>query len=143
MSKNRFCNEVALCRMSNGAVARFMEARRVGTPPRESFSVYGTEGAFETDFGGSRWITKSGVTPVDTTRFREPIPEELKQDLGGHGGSHAYLVHEFVDSLARQRTPRINVWEAVRYMAPGIVAHKSVLRGGEPMEVPDWGDPPP
>ena len=47
-----------------------------------------------------------------------------------------------MDSVARGRMPRTNVWEAARYMAPGLVAHKSVLRGGELLEVPDWGDAP-
>jgi hypothetical protein len=61
---------------------------------------------------------------------------------GGHGGSHAYLVHEFVDALAHGRRPAINVWEAVRYMAAGVTAHQSALRDGEILPVPDWGDAP-
>jgi len=61
---------------------------------------------------------------------------------GGHGGSHAYLVHEFVDAVAHDRVPAINVWEAVRYMAAGVMAHQSALRDGEMLEVPDWGDAP-
>jgi hypothetical protein len=61
---------------------------------------------------------------------------------GGHGGSHAYLVHEFCDAVANDRVPAVNVWEAVRYMAAGVMAHKSALAVGEILEVPDWGDPP-
>ena len=66
----------------------------------------------------------------------------LSSDLGGHGGSHAYLVHEFVDSVNRERLPRINVWQAVRYCAPGFVAHESALKDGELLKIPDWGTPP-
>ena len=51
-------------------------------------------------------------------------------------------MHEFVDSVNRQRLPRINVWEAVRYCTPGIVAHESALRDGELLPIPDWGDAP-
>jgi hypothetical protein len=36
----------------------------------------------------------------------------------------------------------MNVWEAVRATAPGLVAHQSAMRGGERLSVPDWGDPP-
>jgi len=61
---------------------------------------------------------------------------------GSHGGSHPYLVHEFVDAVAHERMPAINAWEAARYMAPGVMAHKSALRGGELLEVPDWGNAP-
>lgn len=60
----------------------------------------------------------------------------------GHGGSHPYLVHEFVDAAASGRQPAINIWEAVRYMAMGVMAHKSALRDGETLDVPDWGDAP-
>lgn len=60
----------------------------------------------------------------------------------GHGGSHPYLVHEFVEAVARRRRPAIHVWEAVRYMAMGVAAHRSALRDGEWLPVPDWGDPP-
>jgi len=38
--------------------------------------------------------------------------------------------------------PAINVWEAVRYMATGAIAHKSALQSGELLSVPDWGDAP-
>ena len=31
--------------------------------------------------------------------------------------------------MAHDRVPAINVYEAVRYMAAGVMAHKSALRG--------------
>jgi hypothetical protein len=58
----------------------------------------------------------------------------------GHGGSHPYLVHEFVTAVAEQRQPAINIWQAARYMAMGVMAHKSALRDGETLAVPDWGE---
>jgi len=51
-------------------------------------------------------------------------------------------VHEFVTAVAENRQPVINAWEAARYMAMGAMAHKSALRDGEWLEVPDWGDAP-
>jgi hypothetical protein len=84
--------------------------------------------------------------------MRDPLPDEVAQAFravsktsdfyGGHGGSHAYLAHEFVDAIAHERTPAINVWEAARYMAAGVMAHQSALRDGELLDVPDWGDAP-
>jgi predicted dehydrogenase len=139
---NPFCNEVALFRMSNSATARICEFRRVGHIGREGFRIYGTEASFENDVSGAKWVTKSGWEPIDLSVVGEPLPEPLEADKGGHGGSHAYLVHEFVDACNRGRLPRIHVWEAVRYLAPGVVAHMSALRDGEPLKIPDWGDPP-
>ena len=97
-------------------------------------------------------MDKRKTTPLTIAEMRDPLPREVveafqacseKSDFyGGHGGSHAYLAHEFVDAIAHDRTPTINVWEAVRYMAPGAMAHKSALRDGEVLDVPDWGDAP-
>jgi len=140
--ENDYSNEVALYRMSNGALVRHCEFRRIGHPGRESFRLFGTEGSFVHDVSGAKWTTREGWEEIDLSRVKEPLPEPLERDLGGHGGSHAYLVHEFVDSCNRQRLPRINVWEAVRYVASGIVAHQSALRDGQVLPVPDWGDPP-
>jgi predicted dehydrogenase len=142
-----FSNETALFTMSNGATMRICEYREIGHTERESFRIYGTQGSFEQD----TWVDKDGSTPLTVDAMRDPLPEEVERAfrnaegegfLGGHGGSHAYLVHEFVDAVAHDRVPAISVWDAVRYMAAGATAHKSALRDGEILDVPDWGDPP-
>ena len=79
---------------------------------------------------------------VDPTIAPDPLPEPLASDLGGHGGSHAYIVHEFVLACDEGRLPAVNVWEAVKYFASGVVAHQSAMRDGELLKIPDWGDPP-
>jgi predicted dehydrogenase len=142
--KNEFSNEVGLFEMSNGASARICEFRRVGNPGGERVrSIYGTEGSFEQDSSGNAtWATTKGREAVEMTRRHEPLPEPLASDLGGHGGSHAYLANEFVDAVNKSRQPRINVWEAVRYVAPGLVAHQSAMQDGERLQIPDWGDCP-
>ena len=140
--RNIFSNESALFRMSNGATALICEFRRIGHPGCERASgIYGTEGSFEHNLAGSVWADKNGKKIMKPTKHHELLPEPLQSDLGGHGGSHAYLVHEFVDSVNSQRLPRINVWEAVRYTAPGFIAHQSALLGGKLLKIPDWGDP--
>ena len=140
-------NETALYYMSNGATMRICECRKIGHTGDEIFRIFGTEGSFRED----NWVTRSKWTKLTVDEMRDPLPEDVfrafrdeKGDgvYGGHGGSHPYLVHEFVSAVAEGRTPAVNAWEAVRYMAPGAVAHKSALAGGEPMNVPDWGDAP-
>ena len=143
-----FSNETALFHMSNGATMRICEHRQIGHPGVETLRVFGTEGTFRDNC----WLDKSTCTPLTVEEMRDPLPREIEKALlissegssiyGGHGGSHAYLVHEFVDAVAKGRTPEINVWEAVRYMAAGVVAHESALRNGEICIVPDWGDAP-
>ena len=70
--------------------------------------------------------------------------EELKDTdfkPTGHGGSHPYLVHEFVSTVYEGRQSVINPWVAARFMTMGVMAHKSALKDGETLSVPDWGLP--
>ena len=144
---DEFSNETAQFRMSNGAVCRICEFRQVGHRETETFRIFGSRGSYK----DMTWVDLERVVPVTVDEMRDPLPDEVVQAYregtasdvyGGHGGSHGYLVHEFVDAVAHDRIPAINVWEAVRYMAPGVMAHKSALRDGELLEVPDWGDAP-
>ncbi len=145
---NSLMNETALFRMSNGATMRISECRRIGHTGEEMFRVFGTEASFRED----NWVTKESWEHLSVEDMRQPLPQTVYDAFegavgdgvyGGHGGSHPYLVHEFVSAVAEDRTPSINVWEAVRYMAAGATAHKSTLAGGEPLRVPDWPPPDP
>ena len=139
-----FSNETAMFWMSNDSTMLIREHRNIATPNFEGFRLFGTKGSFEDD----QWVDKSDKTPVTVDEMRDPLPAEVAAGFascsntpdyyGGHGGSHAYLVHEFVDAIANERTPAINVWEAVKYMAAGVMAHKSALSDGETLEVPVW-----
>ena len=143
-----FSDETALFKMSNGATMRICEHRQIGHPGSEIFRVFGTEGTFREN----SWRDRGSSTDLTVDEMRDPLPSDVEQAFrdiskssdiyGGHGGSHAYLVDEFVDAIANERTPAVNVWEAVRYMAAGVMAHQSALRDGEPLDVPDWGNAP-
>lgn len=107
-------------------------------------------------------LKRPSVQQLSVNDMRDPLPPDVTQafkramhqdtaetDLQnmdfapqGHGGSHPYLVHEFVEAVTQQRQPLVHIWEAARYMAMGITAHQSALKDGERLEVPDWGDPP-
>jgi len=158
----QFSNEVALYSMSNGSSVRICECREVGGAlgkEDETFRIVGTRGTFSERVWSvnHRMPDFSPAPPPDVTRvevedMRDPLPTEVleawsatkkESDVyGGHGGSHAYLVNEFVDAIANQRQPAITAWDAVRYTAMGAMAHESALRDGERVDVPDWGDAP-
>ena len=143
-----FSNETALFHMSNGSTMRICELREIGHRGRETFRVYGTQGSFEND----HWCDKEGSTHLTFEEMRQPLPKEVEDAFravsrtsevyGGHGGSHPFLVHEFVEAVHQERQPEIHVWSAVRYMAAGVIAHKSAQRDGEILSIPDWGDGP-
>lgn len=65
------------------------------------------------------------------------LPKPLQHD-SGHDGSHTFITHEFIDALINNRSPLVNIYEAIAYTAPGIVAHQSALKGGEYMKIPGF-----
>jgi phage tail protein X len=69
------------------------------------------------------------------------LPEPLRHD-SGHEGSHTFITHEFIDALVHERRPAVDVYEAIAYTAPGIVAHQSALKNGERLAIPDFGKAP-
>ena len=66
------------------------------------------------------------------------LPVPLRHS-SGHDGSHTFLTHEFIDALVQERTPAIDVFEAVAYTVPGIIAHQSALEGGRQLKIPIYG----
>jgi predicted dehydrogenase len=83
-----------------------------------------------------------GANTVET--FKQPLwwetdllPKSLRHE-SGHGGSHTFITHEFIDALINNRQPTVNIHEAIAYTAPGIVAHQSALKGGEYMRIPSF-----
>jgi hypothetical protein len=61
----------------------------------------------------------------------------MRQD-SGHGGSHPFLTHEFVMALIQERAPAVDLYEALAYTVPGIVAHQSSFKDGEQLPIPSF-----
>jgi predicted dehydrogenase len=89
--------------------------------------------------------TERGVF-LDVTALQpvERLPKEYAglRDMGGEWGTNYFMVDEFIRACAEGEQPPNNVWMAARYTVPGIIAHESAVRGGELLQVPDFGDPP-
>ncbi|HEY8457425.1 MAG TPA: hypothetical protein VIL34_17665 [Actinopolymorphaceae bacterium] len=76
----------------------------------------------------ARFVRRYTLTPKDGG---SPITKQA-----GHGGSHPYLVHEFISSIIEARPPAVDAVTSAAWTAPGIVAHESAMRGGERLPVP-------
>lgn len=156
--KNPFWSEMAFFKTSGGHSARVTVAWHIAAGGTERGLFYGDrmsyvmsrpEGSPNTVFQ----ISKDGKTQLDSngypegvvnrTAFQEPdhlekLPPSLRVKTG-HGNSHTFLTHEFVSAIAEDRHPAVNVWEAIAYTLPGIIAHQSALRGGEAMKIRNYG----
>lgn len=84
------------------------------------------------------------LLPVELRQFVRPS-EYLRHGMKGsafidayHGGSHPFLVDEFVSSIVEHRSPIIDARRSAQWTAPGICAHDSALAQGAKVEVPQF-----
>ena len=63
------------------------------------------------------------------------LPEPLRHG-GGHDGAESFITHEFIDALVNKRMPTINIYEALAYTVPGIIAHQSAINGSKTIKIP-------
>jgi predicted dehydrogenase len=128
--KNAFGTEIALFRTGEGGMARMAvswdspgdsgEKGRIRTQKGTYYLKFETEGS-------------ATMPPMIT---RPPLPPGV--EAGGHGGSHGYLMSEFVEAILANRRPLVDVAQALGMTVGGIIAHKSALRGGELMKIPQY-----
>ncbi|MBE6760777.1 MAG: Gfo/Idh/MocA family oxidoreductase [Ruminococcaceae bacterium] len=74
----------------------------------------------------------------------EKLPEEFKAipEVNGHMASHQLLIDDFCTAVYNGTMPYVNAWRAARFTIPGLIAHESALKGGIPLEIPDFGEAP-
>jgi predicted dehydrogenase len=101
-------------------------------------TIVRSAGQTEKDEGGfDRQLATFEEYTVPQWWKTDMLPEPLRHD-SGHHGSHTFITHEFVDAIVKTRNPAVDVYEAVAYTAPGIVAHQSALKDGESLKIPSF-----
>ena len=129
-------------------------------------SIFGTEGSFEQQVGYASWATKNSFDIVTDeigtfsdvenplslrsdyippnkwdggfakVHDRSTLPKEFLGLSNGHGGSHQFMVDDFVMDAVGVRKAPMNVYDAARFTLPGIWAHQSAQSGGLSLEIP-------
>lgn len=126
--KNPFGTEIAMFRTNEGGMSRMAVSWDTPGFGTESGRVRGQKGSYYDNF--------QGLTENLPDLNRPPLPPKVKP--GGHGGSHGYLMNEFVLSILDDRKPWIDITMSLNMTVPGIVAHMSALKGGELMKIPQY-----
>ena len=127
---NPFGTEIALFRTSDGGMARMGVSWDTPGVGGETGRIRTEKGTFYSKF------QNDGQDPVPATFKRPPLPPGV--EAGGHGGSHGYLMCEFVEAILLDRTPLIDVAQALNMTVSGIVAHESALKDGELLKIPQY-----
>jgi predicted dehydrogenase len=126
--KNPFGTEIGLFRTAEGAAARIGVSWDTPGHPGEIGRVRGQRGSFYDQYEGLETKLPSIVRP--------PLPPNVEP--GFHGGSHGYLMSEFVSAIIEDRKPLVDIAQALNMTVAGIVAHQSALKDGELMKIPQY-----
>ena len=126
--KNRFGSEIAMFRTSEGGMSRMAVSWDSPGSGGEMGRVRGQKGSYYGKF--------EGVSKSLPDLQRPPLPPGVAP--GGHGGSHGYLMNEFVTAVILDRKPLVDVSQALNMTVAGIVAHESALKDGELLKIPQF-----
>lgn len=126
--KNTFATEIALFRTNEGGMARMAVSWDTPGFGGEMGRIRSQKGAYNQSF--------EGLQPIRSNIKRPPLPPSVPE--GGHGGSHGYLMNEFVTAVLQNRKPLVNIAVALNLTVSGIVAHQSALKGGELLKIPQF-----
>jgi predicted dehydrogenase len=126
--KNAFGTEVALFRTSEGGTSRMAVSWDTPGSGGEMGRVRGQKGSFYGKY--------EGLEKKLPDLKRPPLPPGVAP--GSHGGSHGYLMNEFVTAILQDRKPLVDITMALNLTVPGIIAHQSALKDGELLKVPQY-----
>ena len=131
-------------------------------------SIFGTEGSFEQQVGYASWATKNSFDIITDeigtfsdvenpyslkpdyippnlwdggfarVHDRSQLPKEFIGLSNGHGGSHQFMVDDFVMDAVGERKAPMNVVDAARFTIPGVLAHQSAQMAGQKLQIPQF-----
>jgi predicted dehydrogenase len=143
--KNPFFCQSSMMLTDRGHMCRTNEFRYC-VPYGERAQWFGDQATLYMAVGGLHGNVKrlpdKGAKPVEVPEYwrTDMIPEPMRHG-SGHGGSAVFITAEFINALVEDREPEIDLYESLAMTVPGLVAHRSSLKGGEQLSVPQWERP--
>ncbi len=126
--KNPFGTEIALFRTSEGGTSRMGVSWDSPGYGGEMGRIRGQKGSFYGKY--------EGLEKKLPDLNRPPLPPGV--EAGSHGGSHGYLMNEFVMAILENRKPLVDVAQALNMTVAGVIAHESALKDGELLKIPQF-----
>ena len=142
---------VEMVTMENGAVVKsihgcFLHRNSIW------YSIYGTKGRMETAREDAKlkdvrhlYINADAQDGVYEKRpiesYKPARAFDARAEDFGHGGSDFYSMWHFAEKLrGNPEADIIDVYEAMDMFLPGLLAYRSILAGGIPVEIPNLRD---
>ena len=144
---------IEMVTMENGAIFKSIHGGLKRQPDSVNYELYCEKGMME-----------SGRIPDDNKKFNlylegeehckgewekydpeSPVAKDVRNAIGinSHGGSDFYATHCFIQKILGRPDGEwcIDVYAAVDMGICGLLAHRSVLNGNQPVQVPNLRDP--
>ena len=138
---------VMLTQNDDGSIFRVTGCAAFGAH-ENSYRVCGTEGQVENVRGMqskvmlryNSWSLPEGaqVEQLYTPQWNDP--DEALIEQAGHEGGDFVITRMFIECIREGKKPQFpfDVYSAVAMASVGILAHRSVLEGGKPYDIPDF-----
>jgi len=140
---------VIICRMNNGAIFKLFFGGISGHSIW--YRLHGSKGAMESTRGPGywgpqqvrvwreEWKLKPGQVREMVYSPEWPAYGELAEKAS-HGGGDFWVNFHFANAIRTGKQPYLDVYRGVAMSSVGILAWKSALQDGAPVEVPDFRD---
>ncbi len=143
---------IELVTLENGAICKSIHGHLKMEPGSISYQVYGKSGMMQSGrYGPSEFnIYKEDPAPdrfcIGSWENYDPEIDICREEAArtkGHGGSDFYPTHFFIEKILGRPDGRwsIDVYTAIDMGICGLLAHRSLLNGNQPMAIPNLRNP--
>ncbi len=131
--------QIALFHTAGGALIKIMVTLNTRRPSEHRYRLFGTGGSTEMfSYEGCTRVFDRNDDHRDGWKVLPASRSAVDDDpTGGHGGTDMKLARHFAGTLIEGRPSPIDVYRAIEYALPGILAARSADLGGAPIAIPD------
>lgn len=131
--------QIALFHTARGALIKIMVTLNTRRPAEHRYRIFGVE-------GGAEWFSfekhaRRFSRDADERSGWETVPVGVgapgDDTSAGHGGADLKLARHFARTVLDGLPAPIDVYRAIEYALPGILANRSAELGGAPIPIPD------
>ncbi len=135
-----------VCGMDNGAMVKLLQSFGPGGlgAGHHHLSIFGNKGLMEkANDGSGRLLLRqeawhaAGGQKLDQAYVPEFAAFRAEASKTGHQGADFFVDHTFAEAIRRQEQPFFDVYRGIEMSLVGILAYRSGLQGGMPLEIPD------
>lgn len=84
------------------------------------------------------WQIPDGMEEVNLYDPEQSAEDSALAENAGHGGSDFFVAREFLECIRTGKKPPFDVYFATTMASVAILAHRSILSGNQPYDIPDF-----